>query len=158
MNFSVFLLVYAFSVIRPPTTSSRTAEHQHRSHRYEAKRQEIEAWLMRMESRSERMGNAEAQADVLDFGMLDSQQKEQKVRVSARFSSNFTVVRHDFSSAVFMLAAFFSLGHLEFMSPFAHEIFMSRRFFVPFNHLPLDFRTSTPNCTPTSTTSSCSIN
>lgn len=110
MNFSVFLLVYAFSVNRPPAASSRTAEHQHRSHRYEAKRQEIEAWLMRMESRSERMGNAEAQADVLDFGMLDSQQKEQKVRVSARFSSNFTVVRHDFSSAVFMLAAFFRSG------------------------------------------------
>lgn len=47
--------------------------------RYEAKRQEIEAWLMRMESRSERMGNQEAQADVLDFSVLDSQQKEQKV-------------------------------------------------------------------------------
>lgn len=50
------------------------------SNRYEAKRQEIEAWLMRMESRSERMGTAEAQADVLDFSVLDSQQKEQKVR------------------------------------------------------------------------------
>lgn len=50
------------------------------SSRYEAKRQEIEAWLMRMESRSERMGTAEAQADVLDFSVLDSQQKEQKVR------------------------------------------------------------------------------
>lgn len=50
--------------------------------RYEAKRQEIEAWLMRMESRSERMGNAETQADVLDFSVLDSQQKEQKVRTS----------------------------------------------------------------------------
>lgn len=48
--------------------------------RYEAKRQEIEAWLMRMESRSERMGNAETQADVLDFSILDLQQKEQKVR------------------------------------------------------------------------------
>lgn len=47
--------------------------------RYEAKRQEIEAWLMRMEGRSERMGNAEAQADVLDFSVLDTQQKEQKV-------------------------------------------------------------------------------
>lgn len=47
--------------------------------RYDAKRQEIEAWLMRMESRSERMGNAAAQADVLDFSVLDSQQKEQKV-------------------------------------------------------------------------------
>lgn len=107
MNFSVFLLVYAFFGDPPTSSSSRTAEHQHRSHRYEAKRQEIEAWLMRMEHRSERMGNAEAQADVLDFAMLDSQQKEQKVRVSTRFSINFTVVRHDFSSAVFMLAAFF---------------------------------------------------
>lgn len=34
---------------------------------------------MRMESRSERMGNAAAQADVLDFSVLDAQQKEQKV-------------------------------------------------------------------------------
>ena len=49
------------------------------SFRYEAKRQEIEAWLMKMESRSERMGSQEAQADVLDFSVLDSQQKEQKV-------------------------------------------------------------------------------
>jgi hypothetical protein len=48
--------------------------------RYDAKRQEIEAWLMRMEGRSERMGNAAAQADVLDFALLDNQQKEQKVR------------------------------------------------------------------------------
>lgn len=47
--------------------------------RYEAKRQEIEAWMVRMEGRSERMGNAEAQSDVLDFSFLDSQQKEQKV-------------------------------------------------------------------------------
>lgn len=144
----------------PPLERLHT-EHKHRSHRYEAKRQEIEAWLMRMESRSERMGNAEAQADVqLDFGMLDSQQKEQKVRVSPRFSINFTVVRHDFSLAVFYARCFFfSLGHFEFMSPLAHEIFMSRRFFDrPLNHLPLDFRTSTLNCTPTSTTSSCSIN
>lgn len=55
--------------------------HSHSS-RYEAKRQEIEAWLLRMESRSERLGTAEAQTDVLDFSALDSQQKEQKVRVS----------------------------------------------------------------------------
>lgn len=48
---------------------------------------------MRMEGRSERMGNAEAQADVLDFTALDSQQKEQKVR---SISVNFTVVSHDF--------------------------------------------------------------
>ena len=53
--------------------------------RYDAKRQEIEAWLMRMESRSERMGNAaaQAQADVLDFAALDTQQKEQKVCLSS---------------------------------------------------------------------------
>lgn len=47
--------------------------------RYEAKRQEIEAWLMRMEAKSERMGKAAAQVDGLDFTLLDSQQKEQKV-------------------------------------------------------------------------------
>lgn len=35
---------------------------------------------MRMESRAERMGNAAAQADVLDFTALEAQQKEQKVR------------------------------------------------------------------------------
>lgn len=34
---------------------------------------------MRMENRAERMGQAAAQADVLDFAILDSQQKEQKV-------------------------------------------------------------------------------
>lgn len=34
---------------------------------------------MRMENRAERMGQAAAQADVLDFSVLDSQQKEQKV-------------------------------------------------------------------------------
>lgn len=54
-----------------------------RSHltRYDAKRQEIEAWLNRMESRSERMGNtAAAPGDTnLDFSVLDAQQKEQKV-------------------------------------------------------------------------------
>jgi hypothetical protein len=33
-----------------------------------------------MEGRAERMGNVAAQADVLDFSVLDSQQKEQKVR------------------------------------------------------------------------------
>lgn len=115
-----------FRWIRPPAASSRTAEHQHRSHRYEAKRQEIEAWLMRMESRSERMGNAEAQADVLDFAMLDSQQKEQKVRVSARFSSNFTVVRHDFSSAVLYARCFF------FARAFGiHESFRSWNIYEP---------------------------
>lgn len=48
-------------------------------YRYESKRQEIEAWLMRMESRAERMGNAAAQADVLDFSALEASQKEQKV-------------------------------------------------------------------------------
>lgn len=48
-------------------------------YRYESKRQEIEAWLMRMENRAERMGQAASQADVLDFSMLESQQKEQKV-------------------------------------------------------------------------------
>lgn len=55
--------------------------------RYEAKRQEIEAWLMRMEGRSEKMGHAEAQADVLDFSILEFQQKEQKVcsGLSAQF-------------------------------------------------------------------------
>lgn len=47
--------------------------------RYEAKRQEIEAWLMRMEAKSERMGKAATQVDGLDFTLLDSQQKEQKV-------------------------------------------------------------------------------
>ncbi|XP_070495965.1 dystrophin, isoforms A/C/F/G/H-like isoform X7 [Chironomus tepperi] len=49
------------------------------SQRYESKRQEIEAWLMRMESRAERMGNAAAQADVLDFSALEASQKEQKM-------------------------------------------------------------------------------
>ena len=48
-------------------------------YRYESKRQEIEAWLMRMESRAERMGTAAAQADVLDFSALEASQKEQKV-------------------------------------------------------------------------------
>ena len=47
--------------------------------RYESKRQEIEAWLMRMENRAERMGHAASQADVLDFSVLEEQQKEQKV-------------------------------------------------------------------------------
>lgn len=51
--------------------------HVHR--RYESKRQEIEAWLMRMENRAERMGQAASQADVLDFSVLEAQQKEQKV-------------------------------------------------------------------------------
>lgn len=60
--------------------------------RYEAKRQEIEAWLMRMESRSERMGSHEAQADVLDFSVLDSQQKEQKVC----FLNLWRRIRHPF--------------------------------------------------------------
>ncbi|KAL7035147.1 hypothetical protein ACKWTF_008245 [Chironomus riparius] len=49
------------------------------SQRYDSKRQEIEAWLMRMESRAERMGNAAAQADVLDFSALEASQKEQKM-------------------------------------------------------------------------------
>lgn len=44
--------------------------------RYEAKRVEIETWLHRMESRSERMGTIAVTADI-----LDAQQKEQKVRV-----------------------------------------------------------------------------
>lgn len=48
--------------------------------RYEAKRQEIESWLLRMESREERMNSTAMAADVLDFSMLESQQKEQKVR------------------------------------------------------------------------------
>jgi hypothetical protein len=48
--------------------------------RYEAKRQEIEAWLMKMETKSERMGKAAAQVDGLDFTVLDTQQKEQKVK------------------------------------------------------------------------------
>lgn len=43
--------------------------------RYEAKRLEIETWLARMESRSERMGSVATTADV-----LEAQQKEQKVR------------------------------------------------------------------------------
>lgn len=34
---------------------------------------------MRMENRAERMGQAAAQADVLDFSILESQQKDQKV-------------------------------------------------------------------------------
>lgn len=34
---------------------------------------------MRMEAKSERMGKAAAQVDGLDFTLLDSQQKEQKV-------------------------------------------------------------------------------
>lgn len=42
--------------------------------RYEAKRLEIEAWLARMENRSERMGGVATTADV-----LEAQQKEQKV-------------------------------------------------------------------------------
>ncbi|CRK92203.1 CLUMA_CG005768, isoform A [Clunio marinus] len=48
------------------------------SQRYDAKRQEIEVWLTRMESRSERMGSTAAQADVPDFVVVDAQQKEQK--------------------------------------------------------------------------------
>ncbi|KAG5680612.1 hypothetical protein PVAND_010106 [Polypedilum vanderplanki] len=50
------------------------------SQRYESKRQEIEAWLMRMENRAERMAHAAAQTqtDALDFNVLDAQQKEQK--------------------------------------------------------------------------------
>lgn len=48
-------------------------------YRYDSKRQEIEAWIMRMENRAERMGQAASQADVLDFSVLESQQKEQKV-------------------------------------------------------------------------------
>jgi len=59
--------------------------------RYEAKRQEIEAWLMRMESRSERMGNAAAQADVLDFSVLESQQKEQKVCVQKSYLQSMDI-------------------------------------------------------------------
>jgi hypothetical protein len=53
-------------------------------YRYESKRQEIEAWLQRMENRAERMAHAAAQAqqtDALDFNILDAQQKEQKVRL-----------------------------------------------------------------------------
>lgn len=42
--------------------------------RYEAKRLELEAWLLRMESRLERMGSVATTADI-----LDAQQKEQKV-------------------------------------------------------------------------------
>lgn len=34
---------------------------------------------MRMENRAERMGQAASQADVLDFSVLEAQQKEQKV-------------------------------------------------------------------------------
>lgn len=49
-------------------------------HRFESKRQEIEAWLVKMESKSERMGKAAAQVDGLDFTVLDTQQKEQKVK------------------------------------------------------------------------------
>lgn len=44
------------------------------SFRFEAKRLEIEAWLTRMENRSERMGVVASTADV-----LEAQQKEQKV-------------------------------------------------------------------------------
>lgn len=40
---------------------------------------------MKMESRSERIGSAAAQADVLDFSILDTQQKEQKVRLLSIF-------------------------------------------------------------------------
>lgn len=43
--------------------------------RYEAKRLEIEAWLARMETRSEHMGPVGTTADI-----LEAQQKEQKVR------------------------------------------------------------------------------
>lgn len=99
--------------------------------RYDAKRQEIEAWLMRMESRSERMGNAAAQADVLDFSVLDSQQKEQKVRCPL-FSSRRLILKfmekdsssilqtlgHDclFLSPVFLFAQKHgSIGNSKFM-------------------------------------------
>lgn len=44
--------------------------------RFEAKRLEIEAWLTRMENRSERMGVVASTADV-----LEAQQKEQKVNI-----------------------------------------------------------------------------
>uniref|UniRef100_A0A182PPV9 Uncharacterized protein n=2 Tax=Pyretophorus TaxID=44537 RepID=A0A182PPV9_9DIPT len=43
------------------------------SQRYEAKRLEIDAWLSRMETITERMGPVATTADVLDI-----QQKEQK--------------------------------------------------------------------------------
>lgn len=43
--------------------------------RYESKRLEIEAWLARMETRSEHMGPVGTTADI-----LEAQQKEQKVR------------------------------------------------------------------------------
>lgn len=43
--------------------------------RYESKRLEIEAWLARMEARSEHMGPVGTTADI-----LEAQQKEQKVR------------------------------------------------------------------------------
>lgn len=46
------------------------------SQRYEAKRQEVDAWLTRMETRLERMGNVGHTADV-----LEAQLREQKVRV-----------------------------------------------------------------------------
>lgn len=50
----------------------------HFPRRYESKRLEIETWIHRMESRAERMGNIAITADI-----LDAQQKEQKVRLTA---------------------------------------------------------------------------
>lgn len=66
--------------------------------RFEAKRQEIEAWLMRMESRSERMGSTETKGDVLDFSILDSQQKEHKVCSRSSEINSFMSIQNSCSS------------------------------------------------------------
>ena len=63
-------------------------------YRYESKRQEIEAWIMRMENRAERMGQAASQADVLDFTVLESQQKDQKVCINFIFSFRRLFIRN----------------------------------------------------------------
>lgn len=76
-------------------------------YRYESKRQEIEAWLMRMESRAERMGNAAAQADVLDFSALEASQKEQKVCGNDDF-------RHYFLLLFFLSSWHYFCGRFKF--------------------------------------------
>lgn len=49
------------------------------SQRYDAKKQEVESWLARMEARMDRMGPVGHTADV-----LEAQLREQKVRVKSR--------------------------------------------------------------------------
>ena len=54
------------------------------SQRYEAKRQEVDAWLTRMETRLERMGTVGHTADV-----LEAQLREQKVNLIIIININF---------------------------------------------------------------------